>query len=236
LIPKLKEDPVHGMKINFQNNQLELFADGALYWPDKSLLIVSDLHLEKASSFAAKRGVMLPPYDTQATLEMLATRITQLQPAKVISLGDSFHDEDASVRLPNSYRLALKQLMEGREWIWICGNHDPSPPEDLGGVFCEEMYVGNLHFKHEPLPSFKMGEIAGHLHPCAKIKRKGKTVRRKCFVSDSNRIILPAYGAFTGGLNVRDSAYEGLFETDSLVSWMLSGDSIFQMSGRQLVL
>jgi len=94
LIPKLKEDPVHGMKINFQNNQLELFADGALYWPDKSLLIVSDLHLEKASSFAAKRGVMLPPYDTQATLEMLATRITQLQPAKVISLGDSFHDED----------------------------------------------------------------------------------------------------------------------------------------------
>jgi len=98
------------------------------------------------------------------------------------------------------------------------------------------MYVGNLHFKHEPLPSFKMGEIAGHLHPCAKIKRKGKTVRRKCFVSDSNRIILPAYGAFTGGLNVRDSAYEGLFETDSLVSWMLSGDSIFQMSGRQLVL
>lgn len=223
------------MEINFQGNQLELFSDGALYWRKQDLLIVSDLHLEKASSFAARRGVMLPPYDTQATLEMLATRITQLQPAQVISLGDSFHDEEASIRLPNSYKLALKQLMDGREWIWICGNHDPSPPEDLGGIFCEEMHVGNLYFKHEPLPDGKMGEIAGHLHPCAKIRKKGKAVRRKCFVSDGNRLIMPAYGAFTGGLNVRDDAYEGLFETSTLVSWMLSGESIFQISGRQLV-
>lgn len=216
-------------------NELEIFADGALYWPDQNLLIVSDLHLEKASSFAAKKGMMLPPYDTQVTLEMLAMRVTQLNPKQVISLGDSFHDEEASVRLPNSYRLALKQLMEGREWIWICGNHDPSPPEDLGGEFCEEMHIGNLHFKHEPLTNFKPGEIAGHLHPCAKIRRKGKAVRRKCFASDGNRLIMPAYGAFTGGLNVRDQAYDGLFEPSDLVSWMLSGDTIFQISGRQLV-
>jgi len=235
LIPKLKEEPGHGMKINFQNNQLELFADGALYWRDQNLLIVSDLHLEKASSFAIKRGMMLPPYDTQVTLEMLATRIAQLNPAQVISLGDSFHDEEASVRLPNSYKLALKHLMEGREWIWICGNHDPSPPEDLGGIFCEEMQVANVHFKHEPLVSGKTGEIAGHLHPCAKIRKKGKAVRRKCFASDGNRLIMPAYGSFTGGLNVRDEAYDGLFETSTLTSWMLSGDSIFQISGRQLV-
>jgi len=212
-----------------------LFVDGSLYWPEQNLLIVSDLHLEKASSFAARRGTMLPPYDTQATLEMLAMRVTELQPSKVISLGDSFHDEDASVRLPNSYRLALKQLMEGRQWIWICGNHDPSSPEDLGGEFCEEMYIGNLHFRHEPLHDYKPGEIAGHLHPCAKIKRKGKAVRRKCFASDGNRLIMPAYGTFTGGLNIRDDAYEGLFETATLASWMLSGGSIFHISGRQLV-
>lgn len=224
-----------GMEIIFRDNRLQLFVDGALYWPDQNLLIVSDLHLEKASSFASKRGMMLPPYDTQATLEMLAMRITELNPDKVISLGDSFHDANASLRLPNSYRLALKQLMQGREWFWICGNHDPSPPQDLGGEFCESLFIGTLNFRHDPLSDYKPGEISGHLHPCAKIKRKGKAVRRKCFVSDGNRLIMPAYGAFTGGLNVRDKAYESLLERKTLISWMLSGEAIFQIAGRQLV-
>ncbi len=224
-----------GREIGFLDNQLVLDASGCLFWPDEELLIVSDLHLEKGSSFAAKKGLFIPPYDTQATLETLALRILHWQPKTVLSLGDSFHDDNAATRLPNSYKQNLTQLMLGREWVWVSGNHDPSPPEDLGGTFCEEIHIGNLNFCHEPKPDFKSGEIAGHLHPSAKIKQRGKTIRRRCFIGDEIRIIMPAFGAFTGGLNVLDEAYTKLYSKRDFTTWMLSGEHVFEINGKKLV-
>ncbi len=125
--------------------------------------------------------------------------------------------------------------MQGREWIWESGNHAPSPPKDLGGTFCEDIHIGNLNFCHEPKTEFKKGEIAGHLHPAAKIKQRGKTLRRRCFVSDEARLIMPAFGSFTGGLNVLDEAYADLFTGRNFKSWMLSGDHVFEIDGRKLV-
>lgn len=208
---------------------------GSLFWPEERLLVISDLHLEKGSSFAAHRGVFLPPYDTHTTLEALALCITDWQPVRVVSLGDSFHDESASTRLPQSCKLRLRQLMENRDWIWVSGNHDPKPPEDIGGTFCSELQIGALNFIHEPRTIYRDGEIAGHLHPCAKIRRRGKTVRRRCFVADDKRMILPAFGAFTGGLNVRNEAFDGLFENHLLRAWMLSGAEVYAVNGKALV-
>jgi len=225
-----------GIEINFLENTFVLDPAGCLFWKEESLLVVSDLHLEKGSSFAAKKGLFIPPYDTQATLEKLALRVLHWQPKTVLSLGDSFHDDDAANRLPNSYKQHLSQLMLGRDWIWVSGNHDPSPPKDLGGTFCEEIHIANVNFCHEPKPEFNIGEIAGHLHPAAKIKQRGKSVRRRCFVGDEERLIMPAFGSFTGGLNVLDEAYAGLFSKRSLKSWMISGEHVFEMSAKKLVL
>lgn len=226
---------VSGTEINFVGHTLVLDTSGCLFWPKEKLLVVSDLHLEKGSSFASKKGILVPPYDTQATLEALALAITRLNPKTVISLGDSFHDADASVRLPNSYRLHLSQLMSGRDWIWVYGNHDPVPPENLGGTFCETIQIGNLNFLHEPLVDYRVGEIAGHLHPSAKIRKRGKTVRRRCFAGDQGRIIMPAFGAFTGGLNILDRAYDGLFNQETLTAWMISKENIFPIKGKDCV-
>lgn len=231
----LEEAELPAMEMEFQGETLLIDPRGCLVWPKENLLVVSDLHLEKGSSHAARRGSFIPPYDTHATLEQLALCIADWQPKTVISLGDSFHDEDASLRLPQSCRLALRQLMEAREWIWVCGNHDPLPPENLGGTFCTEMMMGPLNFLHEPKPQFRYGEIAGHLHPAAKIRRRGKGVRRRCFASDGRRMIMPAFGAFTGGLNVKDQAYDGLFEISDLQTWFLGKDAVYQIAGDQLV-
>ncbi len=227
---------ITGAEFEFCGETLIVDPRGCLIWPKERLLVVSDLHLEKGSSFAARRNVFLPPYDTQATLEMLALCIADWDPKVVISLGDSFHDEDASRRLPQSCRLGLRQLMQGREWIWVCGNHDPSPPEGLGGTFCSEIQLGGLHFLHEPKVDFRSGEIAGHLHPSAKVRQRGKSIRKRCVVSDGKRIIMPAFGAFTGGLNVKDEAYEGLFDLTSLNAWLLGQDAIYKIPGSRLCL
>ncbi|MEM7214944.1 MAG: ligase-associated DNA damage response endonuclease PdeM [Pseudomonadota bacterium] len=230
-----KQDDRHFAEIVFRDQQLCIDPRGCLYWPQERLLVVSDLHLEKGSSFAMRRNQFLPPYDTQATLELLALCIDDWRPETVLSLGDSFHDLNASLRLPQSYRLALQQLMAGREWLWVCGNHDPQPPKDLGGTFCSEIFIGALNFIHEPGVDFRHGEIAGHLHPSAKIRRRGKTVRRRCVAGDQNRLIMPAFGTFTGGLNIKDEAYKGLFDKTHLRAWMLSNSEVYEIPDKQLV-
>lgn len=233
--PITQTDRPTGMQIEFMGQTISLDPAGCLFWHEESLLLVSDLHLEKGSSFAARKNLFMPPYDTQATLESLALRIAEWQPKTVLSLGDSFHDDDAATRLPNSFKQHLSQLMEGRQWIWVSGNHDPSPPKDLGGEFCETLQIGSLNFCHEPKREYRQGEIAGHLHPASKIRQRGKAVRRRCFMGNENRMIMPAFGAFTGGLNVLDNAYDGLFEGRNFKSWMLSADRVFEIEGRQLV-
>ncbi|MEM7069883.1 MAG: ligase-associated DNA damage response endonuclease PdeM [Pseudomonadota bacterium] len=224
-----------GAELLLHDCHLVLDPSGCLFWSQESLLVVSDLHLEKGSSFASRRGVLVPPYDTRQTLNQLAQCLDYWQPKTVISLGDSFHDEDASKRLSTGCRRQLRELMKGREWVWIYGNHDPSPPEDLGGMYSAQLQIGNLNFIHEPKQEFVPGEIAGHLHPCAKIRHRGKSVRRRCLVGDADRLILPAFGAFTGGLNIRDEAYNGLFAQDTLRAWLLSGDEVYEIAGKRLV-
>jgi DNA ligase-associated metallophosphoesterase len=199
---------------------IDLVADpaGVLVWPEERLVVVSDLHLEKGSSFAA-RGVMLPPYDTAATLAQLAAVITRHDPRCVIALGDSFHDRDAHDRLSDGDRAALSALQARRDWIWIAGNHDPALPDTLGGSVAAQMTLGPLCFRHEPTGAD--GEIAGHLHPYARVLTRARAVSRRCFAADGERIVMPAFGAYTGGLNIRDAAFAAVLRRAALTAHLL---------------
>jgi uncharacterized protein len=200
-----------------------LVADlsGAFFWESERLLIVSDLHLEKGSSYAA-RGVLLPPYDTVATLARLSAVIARHDPRSVIALGDSFHDRKAHERLSAGDREAVTALQARRDWIWISGNHDPALPSDLGGVVASEVAIGGIAFRHEPTGA--AGEIAGHLHPKARVTTRGRTVERRCFASDGERAVMPAFGAYTGGLSIRDAAFQKIFQTPGFMAHVL-GDN-----------
>jgi DNA ligase-associated metallophosphoesterase len=197
-----------------------LVADlsGALFWEEQSLLVVSDLHLEKGSSFAA-RGVLLPPYDTAATLGRLAGVIARHDPRMVIALGDSFHDRTAHDRLSAIDRDALSAMQTRRDWIWISGNHDPALPCDLGGVVASEVAIGPIAFRHEPTGA--SGEIAGHLHPKARVSTRGRSMERRCFACDGERAVMPAFGAYAGGLSIRDAAFAKIFQTPGLMAHVL---------------
>jgi DNA ligase-associated metallophosphoesterase len=212
---------------------MEAFPEGALWWADTRMLVVADLHLEKGSSFA-RRGQLIPPYDTTETLNALARLVARLQPQVVVALGDSFHDDEAASRLTVSHRVMLKGLQIGREWIWISGNHDPSAPIDVGGQAMDELAIGRLVFRHEPADGHIEGEVAGHLHPTARVYGQGKSVRRRCFASDGFRLILPAVGAYTGGLDVLDRAFEGLFAPDSFRAFMLGDNQVYPVGPRAL--
>jgi len=196
---------------------------GALVWEAQRLLVVSDLHLEKGSSFAA-RGVLLPPYDTVATLSRLAAVIARHDPRMVIALGDSFHDRNAHERLSDSDREMLAALQARRDWIWISGNHDPALPSDLGGVVATEVAIGPIVFRHEPTGA--SGEIAGHLHPKARVPTRGRAIERRCFASDGERAVMPAFGAYTGGLSIRDAAFARIFGSPGFMAHVLGDNRV----------
>jgi DNA ligase-associated metallophosphoesterase len=204
--------------------------DGALYWPEQGLLAVADLHLEKGSSFAA-RGLLLPPYDTAATLGRLARLIAHYAPRVVVALGDSFHDDGGPARLADDDRGHLRGLQRGRDWIWITGNHDPEPAADIGGTFHETLTVGALTFRH--LPTGTAGDICGHLHPVARVAHRGRAVSRRCFAADATRMVMPAFGAFTGGLNVRDAAFADLFGTLAFTAHMLGEGRLYAFAAKR---
>lgn len=212
---------------------LSLRACGALWWEAADVLVVSDLHLEKASAYAA-RGQMLPPYDTRATLRRVAALIDTLKPTTVISLGDSFHDRHARSRMAAEDAAMVRAMTDACDWVWIEGNHDPKPPADLGGRVAHELRLGPLTFRHHPSAGTVRGEVAGHLHPCARVVGRGRSVRSRCFVSDGERMVMPAYGALTGGLNVLDVAFAGLFP-NGLVAGVIGRDSVYAAAGERLV-
>jgi uncharacterized protein len=206
---------------------------GALYWPAEQALIVADLHLEKGSAYAA-RGVMLPPYDTRETLTKLAEAIDRTKAETVICLGDSLHDTGGSERMSPEDRETLRMLQEDREWIWITGNHDREIGTELGGHVLPELVVEGLTLRHEPSAAPVTHEIAGHLHPAARISLNGHSIRRPCFVGNGRRLVLPAFGAFTGGLNVLDEAFAPLFSNGGQSVWMLGQEGLYPVASRLL--
>jgi DNA ligase-associated metallophosphoesterase len=212
--------PAHAREIVIAGVALAADPAGALYWPEEKLLVAADLHLEKGSAYAA-RGVLLPPYDTAATLARLARLIERYAPRLVVALGDSFHDGGGPARMAEPSRVALSALQRGRDWVWLAGNHDPDPAENIGGRFADVLALSGLTFRHEPSSNSSDGEIAGHLHPLACIVQRGRAVRRRCFASDGHRLVMPAFGSYAGGLNVRHRAIASLFGALSFTAHML---------------
>lgn len=206
---------------------ITLHADcgGILYWPEERMLIVADLHFEKGSSFAARRRGLLPPYDTAETLANLSLLVARYAPHTIVALGDSFHDGDGPSRLADSDRATLSLLQRGREWIWIAGNHDPDPSSEVGGTYAQTLSVDALTFRH--IPQGGDGEIAGHLHPSARITVRGRSIARRCFAADETRIVMPAFGAYTGGLSIRDRAFAAVFGASGFTAHMLGQRRIF---------
>ena len=228
--PHLTDGPM----IALQGRRARFVADpaGALIWPERKLLVVADLHLGKGSSLA-RHGSLLPPYDTRSTLVRLGKVLARWSPERVISLGDGFHDVEASGRLCDRDRQRLRRFTGDHEWIWITGNHDPLPPDNVGGTAAEAVAIGGLTFRHRPQPGEVKGEIAGHLHPKASVVARGRRVCRPCFVADRRRVLLPAFGCYTGGLSLLDPALASLFPADYR-AWLLGADRIHMVGRRQI--
>jgi uncharacterized protein len=207
---------------------------GGFYLSDHGVLVVSDLHLEKGAAFA-RRGMMLPPYDTLATLNILSAVIARYDPRIVISLGDNFHDRRGSQLMPQAFRDTINALARGRDWIWINGNHDPDGTVDLPGQCADELVYGGLVFRHEPSLVAGKGEVAGHLHPSATVGRRGKYVRRPCFATDGTRLVMPAFGVLTGGLDLKHKAMHGLFDRSALIAHLLGRDRIYSVRFDSLI-
>lgn len=215
------------LRVRIAGEICDLRCSGALWLPAHRALVAADLHLEKGSAFAA-RGQFLPPYDSRATLDRLESEIAELSPGTVILLGDSFHDARAIARMADDDRERLNRLAEGRSWLWLEGNHDRDALDQTGaaarlpGFVVADMTLGALRLVHEPQPlsphDNRHGEVAGHLHPCARVVAYGRGVRRPCFITNGSRLILPAFGAFTGGLSVRDPAIADLFSDEPMVA------------------
>ena len=227
------EKTVKGTDLSLAGEALSLDRSGALWLPEHRTLIVSDLHLEKGSAYAARSGQFLPPYDTRETLSCLHETIQRLDPACVVALGDSFHDARGPERMEPGDRAMVAALQEGRDWVWIAGNHDAAVSEGVGGRYCETILLGGLTLRHEPLAGSQAGEVAGHLHPCGKVTMRGRSVRRRCFVSDGHRMVMPAFGAYAGGLNVRDPAFEPLFPK-GFTAYLLGDGRVFAI-GRSML-
>jgi hypothetical protein len=204
-----------GLAVRVADTPVVLRAAGALWVEAQRALVVADLHFEKGSFFAA-RGQMLPPYDTRDTLRRLEAEVAELDPRLLVFLGDSFHDGDGQSRLAADDGERIGALAKGRWMIWIAGNHDGRALEGLPGESMASLCLAGLSLVHEPADDAQYGEVAGHLHPCARVAGRAASVRRRCFVTDEERLILPAFGAYAGGLNVRDAAFARLFRRPPL--------------------
>lgn len=192
-------------RISFGGSHFELAGEAALYWPSRRALLVADLHLEKASSYAMG-GQFLPPYDSRATLEELAGLVRKYAVETVYCLGDNFHDDGGEERLEAEAAAVLRQMTASLQWHWIVGNHDPGMAANWGGLVCDEYCVDGILLRHEADPKDVRPEMSGHFHPKYRQEIRGRLVSRRCFVSSASKLILPAFGALTGGLDADDSA------------------------------
>ncbi|HLL30539.1 MAG TPA: ligase-associated DNA damage response endonuclease PdeM [Allosphingosinicella sp.] len=188
------------VRFSFCDHDLMALPQGALFWPSRRALLVADLHLEKASWFA-RLGQMLPPYDTIATLADLAALVLSTGAEEIWCLGDSFHDRHGCERLPARARGMLTALTGATRWTWITGNHDPGFADPCGGAILQEAEVDGLLLRHEADPAEPRPELSGHFHPKLRIHHRGRQVSRRCFVATERKLILPAFGSLTGGLD-----------------------------------
>ena len=214
----------------FEFNGERMLADlsGALIWPEKNTVVVSDLHLAKGTSYAS-RGIFLPPYDSIETLSVLNGVLTYYSPNRVICLGDSFHDNDAPKRLGPEEKDIIRQFTQLYDWIWITGNHDPTPTPTLGGKIASHISIANLMFRHITIGRVTKGEISGHFHPKARLKIKGKKLSARCFISDgTDRLILPAFGTYTGGLDISHPTIKALFSGNYMI-FLLGQRKVFTL-------
>ena len=198
-----------GATLHFMGERLVLDPLGAVWWPAAGLLAVADLHFEKGSA-AAARGQLVPPWDTRLTLDRLALLLRRWQPRTVVALGDSFHDAHGAARMATGDAARLLAMAEAAQWVWVLGNHDPRPPAGLPGTAAPVWVQGPLTFRHEAQPA-AAGELCGHHHPKATVATRAGVVTRPCFVTDPRRVMLPAMGAYAGGLDVTHPAIARLF-------------------------
>jgi DNA ligase-associated metallophosphoesterase len=230
--PAYSDDAMATPILRFAGHMFEPLPSGGLHWPSQKALLVADLHLEKLSSFA-RRGSLLPPYDTAMTLKRLAADLTATGAEHVISLGDSFHRDEGTTTLLDDDRMRLDTLMEQARWIWISGNHDPSP-HALGGDCVTVLERAGLTLTHHPRRG-PAGIVAGHLHPAARIVVNGRSVRRACFVHDGATLVLPAYGSSAGTINILSPPFLSLFDWGKLEVMMIGRSRIYPVSAKRLV-
>lgn len=217
--------PVGSASVDLAGTKVELRPSGALFWPDRSLVCVADLHLGRAERLAREGGDLLPPYETIDTLDRLEAEIAALRPRRVVCLGDSFDDLAAAQNLSDEVLTRIDRLAAGRGWTWIAGNHDPGPVE-VPGTHLAELRLGLLSFRHIALARLATdgGEVSGHYHPKACLARRGVRISRRSFLADGRRAILPAFGTYTGGLDARDAAFDALLGPDARA--YMTGDNV----------
>jgi DNA ligase-associated metallophosphoesterase len=216
-------------------NGTRLWADasGAIWWPESETLAVADLHMEKASAFA-RHGSLLPPYDTRKTLAKIRDLVERYRPVRLLSLGDSFHDSEGPARLDEGEAQTLAELGRQLELVWVVGNHDPSLPSYLPGRQVSVWTLDALVFRHEPSAAIVSGEVFGHYHPKARIDAGGRHLVRRCFVSDGQRLLLPSFGALTGGLDVQDVAIHRHFPA-GFSTWLVGETRIIRVPMQRLI-
>jgi uncharacterized protein len=228
-----------GLAVRLHGETLLLDPSGAIFAPASATVLIADLHFGKSQALAA-RGLFLPPYDSAETMARLKRVIDRHQPRRVICLGDSFHTDAVQAQLPQSFFDTLAALADGRDWVWITGNHDPGvgqnlPGQNLSGNAVAEMPLGAVTLRH--IPQFVAGqpEIAGHLHPGARIVQRGRSLRRRCFAVSDDHIVLPAFGTLTGALNMRDKAFDAFHACRNARAVLLGQDDVFPMSASRCV-
>ncbi len=218
-------------RFRFQGSRFSALPEGALWWPERRLLCVADMHLGKAGRLARRKGVMLPPYETRETLARLLDLVRRCKPGIIVCLGDSFDDAEAARELASDDRQTLAGMAAGRHLIWIAGNHDPSADWDMSRAGSRDAQpwesrdasfrAGNLRFRHIA-DHAALGEVSGHYHPKIRISAQGRSITRPCFLIDDRRIVLPAFGLYTGGLDCREPPLSDLMSEDATA--VLTGD------------
>jgi DNA ligase-associated metallophosphoesterase len=237
-MPPERDTAPSTIPVTLAGQTVVLDHSGAAYLPESGDLLVADLHFEKGSAFAARGQAMLPPYDTAETLRRLEHLIARVRPVRVVCMGDTLHDLAGDARMAETDRKRLARMVEKQDWVWIAGNHDPAPPAGYGGVAMPELRLGNLLLRHDvergPDAAISVGEVIGHYHPKAAVRTRGRRITGRCFATDGRLLILPAFGAFTGGLNACDPAIADLMARDFRV-FMIGRRGLFGFRRNQLI-